>query len=67
MKQSKKLLRVHKSFLMSKGIPRAVIEGLRFYKETTDGKYIFVQGVMLVRYSEGDKSLRQVNKDGSFV
>ena len=52
---------------MSKGIPRAVIEGLRFYKETTDGKYIFVQGVMLVRYSEEDKSLRQVNKDGSFV
>lgn len=67
MKQSKKLLRVHKSFLMDKGISRDIIEGLRFYKETTKGEYIFVQGAVLVKYSEESKSLLQVSKDGSFV
>lgn len=67
MKQSKKLLRVHKSFLMDKGISRDIIEGLRFYKETTEGEYIFVQDGVLVKYSKENKSLLKVDKKGSFI
>lgn len=66
MKQSKKLLRVHKSFLSKKGISRGVIESMRFYKETVDGEYIFVKDEELVKYDAESKSLRSVNKDGLF-
>lgn len=66
MKQSKKLLRVHKSFLSKKGISREVIESMRFYKETVDGEYIFVKDEELVKYDAESKSLRSVNKDGLF-
>lgn len=66
MKQSKKLLRVHKSFLYKKGISREVIESMRFYKETVDGEYIFVKDEELVKYDAESKSLRSVDKDGLF-
>ena len=62
MKQSKKLLRKHIDFLSKKGISRERINTLRFYRETGNGEYIFVDGESLVTWDRACKALVRVER-----
>lgn len=52
MKQSKKLTRNQRISLERKGVSRAEIEQLRFYRVLSDGKILFVKGDTLVLVNE---------------